>query len=54
MSSRKSAQLNETGIAIMTTEMDATQHIELGKGLKMVKPSKIYEMSSALIQSSAL
>ena len=34
---------DKTGIAIMTTEMDATQHIELGKGLKMVKPSKIDE-----------
>ena len=32
---------DRTGIAIMTTESNISQHIELGKGLKMVKPYKI-------------
>ena len=34
---------DQTGIAIMITDEQANQFIEIGKGLKMVKPSRIDE-----------
>ena len=32
---------DKTGLAIMSTDEQANQFIEIGKGLKMVKPSKV-------------
>ena len=34
---------DQTGMAIMITDEQANQFIEIGKGLKMVKPSRIDE-----------
>jgi hypothetical protein len=34
---------DKTGMAIMNIDSENTKHIEVGKGLKMVKPSKIEE-----------